>query len=78
MWLTRSTPPLNTGVVGAGGDLVNAEALVDGAGILRAEVLPIAGDKRDQASPEMDVDIDEDVRARRGDLNFCRNYMSAR
>ena len=52
---------VGAGVVGAGGDPVNAEALVEGAGKYRAKLKPIVGKEYNGASPERDVAVDEDV-----------------
>ena len=52
---------VSAGVVRAGGDLVNAEALVEGAGKFRAELKSIVGKKGNGAPPERDVAVDEDV-----------------
>ena len=52
---------VNAGVIGAGGDLVNVEALVEGVGKLRAKLKSIVGKERNGSSSERDVAVDEDV-----------------
>ena len=52
---------VSAGVVGAGGDLVNAEALVKSAGKVRSKLKSVVGNEGDEASPERDVAVDEDV-----------------
>ena len=52
---------VSIGVVGAGSDLVNAEALVEGVGTFRAKLKSIVGKQGNGASPKRDVEVDEDV-----------------
>ena len=47
--------------IGAGGHLVNAEALVEGAGKFRAKLKSIVGKECNGASPERYVAVDEDI-----------------
>ena len=52
---------VSAGVVGAGGYLVCAEALVEGAGKVRAKLKSIVGKEGNGAYSERDVAVDEDV-----------------
>ena len=52
---------VSAGLIGAGGDLVNAEALVKSAGKVRSKLKSVVGNEGDEASPERDVAVDEDV-----------------
>ena len=52
---------VSAGLVGADGDFVDAEALVEGAGKFRAKLKSIVGKEVNWASPEQDVAVDEDV-----------------
>lgn len=59
------------GMVGAGGNVVDAEALVGGARMFGAELEPIVGKESKGSSPERDVAVDEDVgRAGSGQPNL--------
>ena len=49
------------GMIGAGVELFDAEAPVDGVGKLGAEVLAVVGEQEHRASPERDVHVDDDV-----------------
>ena len=58
VWLTRSTPPLVQGWIGALGNFVDTEALVERAGEFGADLKVIIGKKRNRASPERDVAVE--------------------
>ena len=52
---------VGAGMVGARGDSVGAEALVEGVGEFEAELKAVCEKKGNRASPERDVAVDEDV-----------------
>ena len=59
-------------LVGAGGNLINAEAVVEGEGKFGEKLESVVGKKSDESSPERDISIDKDVgRVRRGEWSLC-------
>ena len=52
---------VGAGVVGARGDFVDTEALIEGARELGAELKAVVGKESNGASPERDVVIDQDI-----------------
>ena len=60
-------------VVGAGGNFIDAEAVVDGEGKFGVKLESVLGKESDGASPERNVSVDKDVcRAGGGELSLCR------
>ena len=61
------------GVVGAGVDLADANAVVDGGRQLGGELLTIVGEERHRASPERDALVEQDVCSFGGREVLCRD-----
>ena len=70
---------VGAGVVGACGDFVDAEALVEGTREFTPELNTVVGKESNGASTESDVAIDEDVgRAGCGELSLSSGVRVAR
>ena len=63
---------VGAGVVGAGVDLADANAVVDDGRQLRGELLTIVGEERHRAPPERDVLVEQDAGSSGGREVFCR------